>query len=156
MPERAIAESWSMVAILNRPRIPLATASGPRELPCLDAHVHVADDLAAARIRRVEEVSGDDGARRLAGRIAVVVKARVGHPDDLTRPIEAGGPVAIVARRIGLDHPVRLCVPTVDRLDRVDELDDGQSGEGTHQAGGDSRADPVEVSAPEGAEDEGS
>src|SRR5207302_7980884 len=138
------------------PRIPLATASGPRKLSHLNAHIHVADDLAAGGIRDVVDIPQDDGARRLAGRITIIVKARVGHPDDLTRPIEAGGPVAIVARRIGLDHPVRLRVPRADRVDRIDELDDGQSGEGTHQAGGDPRADPAEVSTSEGAEDAGS
>src|SRR5439155_23907896 len=66
--ERAIAESGSMVAVFDRPGVPLATASGPRELSRLDAHVHVANDLAAAWISGVEEVYGDDGARRFAGR----------------------------------------------------------------------------------------
>src|SRR5439155_8977782 len=154
--ERAIAEGGSVVAIFDRPWFPLATASVPRELSRLYAHVHVADDLAAAGIRCVVNIPEDDGTRRLAGRIAVVVEAGVGHPDHLTRPIEADGPVPIVARRIGLDHPVRLCVPVMDRQDRINEIDDGQSGEGTHQAGRYPRADPVEVSASEGAEDAGS
>ena len=141
-------------AILDRPRVPKAAPAGPGELPRHDAHVHVSDDLAAAHVRDVVEVARRDRPDGLAERGAVIVEARVRHPEDLSAGVEPVPPVAVVARAVRerpvrLDDPIRLRVERMHRVDDVDELDRREGLQSRDQRRGDVRANPLEIPAAE-------